>query len=85
MELDNLEAFLVFAEELHFGRAAQRLNVSQSSLSRQIQGLEHDLRVRLFERTTRKAKLTVAGTVLADGAPEMIARFAALISRVQSA
>ena len=49
------------AEELHFGRAALRLNMTQPPLSRQIQGLEHQVGAQLLERTSRSVKLTPAG------------------------
>ncbi len=52
------------AEELHFGRAAERLHVAQSPLSRQIQGLERDLSTVLLRRTTRSVSLTPAGSEL---------------------
>lgn len=62
-ELSQLRCFVAAAEELHFGRAAQRLNMTQSPLSRQIQLLERILDVQLLERTSRQVSLTQAGSV----------------------
>lgn len=62
-ELSQLRCFVAAAEELHFGRAARRLNITQSPLSRQIQLLERILDVTLLERTSRNVALTPAGRV----------------------
>lgn len=61
MELHHLNAFVVAAEELHFSRAARRLYMSQSALSRSIRALEGEMGVVLFERSTRHVALTQAG------------------------
>ena len=66
IELRQLRYFIAVAEELHFGRAARRLHMSQSPLSRAIRELEHDLGLVLFVRTTRRVELTPAGAVLLD-------------------
>lgn len=73
MELRHLQCFLVVAEELHFTRAAARLHMEQSPLSRAIRELEEDLGVQLFQRTTRSTRLTRAGRMFQRHVPRIFA------------
>ena len=60
--LNRLSCFIAVAEELHFGRAAERLHMTQPPLSRQIQQLESEVGVQLIDRTSRSVTLTAAGS-----------------------
>ncbi|WP_410663246.1 LysR family transcriptional regulator [Amycolatopsis sp. lyj-84] len=85
LETRQLRYFVAVAEELHFGRAAERLAMAQPPLSRAIRDLERRLDVRLFERTTRQVTLTNAGEVLLRDARTALEAVAAADRRARQA
>ncbi len=81
VELRQLRYFVTVAEELNFGRAAERLRIAGPSLSQQIKALERDLKVQLFDRDRRSVALTPAGAALVSDAKALIERADALRRR----
>lgn len=85
VELRQLRYFVAVAEELHFGRAADRLHMSQSPLSRAIRELERELGVVLFVRTTRRVELTSAGALLLERSRRALAEIDGAIADARRA
>ena len=77
--------FLAVAEDLHFTRAAERLHISQPSLSAAIRGLESQLGTDLFVRTTRQVRLTAAGEALIPGARDVVGTAATAVAAARAA
>lgn len=73
MDLRHLHTLVVLAEELHYGRAARRLHVVQSAVSRTVQDLEQEVGALLFRRTQRRVELTAAGAALVRRSREILA------------
>ena len=72
MDVRQLRCFIAVAEELHFGRAAERLGLAPPALSRQISSLEEELGAVLLTRTTRQVALTRAGLTMLDEAKGIV-------------
>ena len=84
IELRHLRAFVAVAEELNFGRAAERLYITQPALSRQIRALEQLLGCELLRRSTHRVELTIAGEALLDRVRPVLREVDAAVSAVQS-
>jgi DNA-binding transcriptional LysR family regulator len=85
VELRQLRYFLAVAEEGRFSRAARRLHIAAPSLSQQIQALERELRVPLFERTPQRVELTIAGQALVGRARVILAEVERARAEVRAA
>jgi DNA-binding transcriptional LysR family regulator len=83
METRLLKYFSVLAEELHFGKAAKKLHISQPPLSRQIKDLEEELGVRLFNRTKRNVQLTAYGKYLKGESDRLFNQFDVIRNHLQ--
>lgn len=83
MELRQIRYVIAVAEELHFGRAAHRLHMTQPSLSRQVRAVEQEIGVDLFDRTSRGVKLTPAGAEFAANSGRALELIATIVQRTQ--
>jgi len=79
MDFRSLLEFAVVAEELHFGRAAKRLNTVQPAVTRRIQKLEEELQFQLFHRSNRRVQLTTAGSVFLQDSRSLLASLDAAV------
>lgn len=84
MDTRRLHYFLVLAEELHFGRAALRLAISQPPLSVSIRQLEESIGAKLFERSHQQVRLTAAGKALIPAAQALLDRMESMLLEVQN-
>ncbi|WP_209439471.1 LysR family transcriptional regulator [Kitasatospora phosalacinea] len=85
MELRDIEIFLALAEELHFGRTAERLHVSQARVSQSITAQERRLGVKLFDRTSRRVALTPVGRRLREDLQQAVDLLHAGLARARAA
>ena len=84
MELKLLRSFVVLCEELHFGRAAERLCIVQPALSMQIKALEQELGVQLFHRTRHQVELSAAGQLFLQGAQSTLDQAERAVQQVRA-
>jgi DNA-binding transcriptional LysR family regulator len=85
MEFRHLKYFVAVAEELHFGRAAAKVQITQPVISDQIRRLEQELGVKLFFRTKRTVELTEPGKIFLKEAKQILERIEKAVSEVQKA
>ncbi|RWK94393.1 LysR family transcriptional regulator [Mesorhizobium sp.] len=83
-DLRHARIFIAVAEELHFSRAAQKLHLAQSAVSRTVRWMEQDLKVTLLNRSTRNVALTSEGALLLDECRQIVAQFERSIKRTRS-
>ena len=85
IELREIRVFLTLAEELHFGRTAERLGLTQSRVSQSLRGLEHKLGEQLVHRTSRRVTLTPSGERFKEEAGTAYGQLAGVLRRAHEA